>query len=375
MKQVSIVFLFFFIIGCSQEKQPPQQQPPMTIPIAKPLLKKIIEWDEYTGRFQAVSRVEVRARVSGYVDEIKFKDGQMVKKGDVLFVIDKRPFQLQIELANAELQSAIIAWEQAKTEFERIEKLKETLAASKEEYDQRNFALRRAQSTVSAAQASLNIAKLNLEFTEVKAPVSGRLSRDLVNVGNLISGGNSGATLLTTIVTIDPIHFYFEANEAQLLKYVRLNQSGERTGSRDKANPIKVKLMDEEDYVHRGRMDFVDNSVDFETGTIQGRAIFPNKDGLIHPGMFGRAQLIGSGKYEAMLIPDHIISTDQSNKFIYVVTKENKIERRYITLGPLHQKKLRIVRKGLTKDDQVVVGHIQKVRSGMTVNPTLETIK
>ena len=375
MKDICIfVFTVLLLLGCSPRNEPQQEPPTMSVPVAKPLVKKIIDWDEYTGRFHAISRVEVRARVGGYVEEIKFQDGQIVKEGDVLFVIDKRPFQFRVDSAQSELKSAELEVQLAQIEFNRVQRLRKTLAASKEEYEQKNFALYRARAKVESAKATLALGKLNLTLTEVKAPISGRVGRDLINAGNLISGGDSQATLLTTIVSLDPIHFYFEANEAQLLKYIRLNKSGQRKASRDKANPIKVKLLDEEKFVHRGQMDFVDNAIDLQTGTMQGRAIFPNRDGIIQPGMFGRAQLVGSGKYEAILIPDKLIVTDQSNKFVYVVSKDNEIQRRYITLGPLHQKTMRVIRKGLDKDDTVVIGHVQKIYSGMKVNPVVKAI-
>ncbi|MEM8906648.1 MAG: efflux RND transporter periplasmic adaptor subunit [Bacteroidota bacterium] len=361
------------------EAPPPEQTetpppPKLNVEVAKPILKEIIEWDEYTGRFEATERVEVRARVSGYVEAVKFRDGQMVRKGQPLFVIDQRPFQISLQQNKAGLERAKAEFRQAQSNFNRVKSLKDSRAISQEEYDQREQLMVAAEAGVAAAEAQVSRAELDLEFTTVLAPISGRVSRDLVNPGNLITGGDANGTLLTTIVSLDPIHFYFEGSEADLLKYIRLDRTGSRKGSREQANPVLARLLDEEEYVHEGKMDFVDNEVDFGTGTIQGRAIFKNPDYVIESGMFGRARLLGSGKYEAILIPDQIIGTDQSKKFVYVLDENNKIAMRNVELGPLHEQSLRIVRKGLQANDQIVLNNIQKIFPGMEINPVDGTI-
>lgn len=353
-------------ISESQEAVAPP--PPPEVTVATPLKKMVIDWDEYTGRFQAVERVEVQSRVDGYLDDIRFQDGQMVEKGDVLFVIDQRPFQIALEGAQADLRQAEAEAKRAESEFNRFRQLVESQTVSEEEFEERRQTMFATRAQVEAAKAAVDDAKLNLEFTEVRAPISGRVSRDRVSVGNLISGGSTGATLLTTIVSVDPIHFYFEASESQLLKYTRLNNSGARPGSRDKANPVYVRLMDEDDFVHQGSMDFVDNEVDLGTGTIEGRALFENSEGIIEPGMFGRARLLGSGEYQALLVPDAAIGTDQSQKFVYVVDDDNQVEMRFVQLGPLQDNDLRVIRDGLDETDRVVIGGIQRVRAGSPVN-------
>lgn len=341
------------LASCKDDQKGPAA-PPVTV--SSPFLQKLTEWDEYTGRFRATDRVEIRARVSGYLDEIQFVDGQEVKKGDVLFVIDPRPFRIALDRADAQ-------YDLAQKEFNRYQRLAKTSASSVQSLDERAQQLR-------DAKASLDQARLNLEFTQVKSPIKGRVSRHLVDRGNLISGGDVGATLLTTIVSEDPVHFYFDASEQEFLKYARLDREGSRESSRTNPRPVLVKLQDEKEFVHKGKMDFVDNELDRSTGSIQGRAIFDNKDGALLPGLFGRLRLAGSGEYEALLIPDEAISTNQTQKIVYTVNAEQMIEPRPVTLGPLHEGKWRIVRSGLTTEDKVVWAGIAKVRPGMKVTPT-----
>lgn len=364
---VLLVALSTACVGESQEVNAPP--PPPQVTVATPLQKPVVDWDEYTGRFLPVERVEVRARVDGYLDEIRFQDGEMVDKGDVLFVIDQRPFQIAVERVQAELRQAEAESRRAESEFNRFSQLRESQTVSEEEFEERRQNMFGNQARVQAARAAVDEAELNLQFTEVTAPISGRVSRDRVSVGNLISGGSTGATLLTTIVSLDPIHFYFEASESDLLKYTRLNNSGARPGSRNKPNPVEVRLLDEDEFLHRGQMDFVDNEVDLGTGTIEGRALFDNPDGVIEPGMFGRARILGSGEYQALLVPDAAIGTDQSRKFVYVIDAENQVEMRFVQLGPLQEGDLRVIREGLDKNDRVVISGIQRVRAGSPVSP------
>ncbi|WP_422106494.1 efflux RND transporter periplasmic adaptor subunit [Winogradskyella sp.] len=341
----------------------------LPVEVAFPVFEKITEWDEYTGRFEASNRVEVRARVSGYIENVSFKDGQSVNKGDVLFTIDQRPFKIALSQARASYGQAQARLTIAQDNFDRVKSLRESGAVSVEEYDSRKQALAGAKATLQLAQASVDNAKLNLEFTKVKAPISGRVSRDMVNEGNLIDGGSSNSTLLTTIVATSPIHFYFKGSESDYLKYSRLAQSGERASSRSTANPVLLKLQDEADYTHKAVMDFVDNEIDRSTGTIEGRATLENKDGLIEPGMFGKARLLGSAEHEAIMIPEEIIGTNQSVRFVYVLTEDHTVTTKNVELGPLHTNGLRIIRKGLNPDDKLITNNIQKIRPGVAVSP------
>ncbi len=356
-------------------KETAQNEPQgLPVEVSNPVFEKITEWDEYTGRFEASNRVEVRARVSGYIENVSFKDGQSVSKGDVLFTIDQRPFKIALNQARASYGQAQARLTIAQDNYARVQSLRESGAVSAEEYDSRKQALAGAKAALQLAQASVDNAKLNLEFTKVKAPISGRVSRDMVNVGNLIDGGSSNSTSLTTIVSTSPIHFYFRGSESDYLKYSRLAQNGERSSSRSTANPVFLKLQDEEEYVHEAVMDFVDNEIDRSTGTIEGRATLENKDGLIEPGMFGKARLLGSAEHEAILIPDEIIGTNQSVRFVYVLGEGNMVATKNIELGPLHTNGLRIVRNGLSPEDLLITNNIQKIRPGVAVSPIQKSL-
>ncbi|MBP2831036.1 efflux RND transporter periplasmic adaptor subunit [Aquimarina sp. U1-2] len=366
----AIVLLTVFLIfnGC-KEKDEKQEQALLEAKVCKPKAEKITEWDEYTGRFEATDFVEVRARVSGYIDHVNFTDGQTVKKGDVLFIIDQRPFLIALQQAKAAFGEANANLKQAQDNFTRVESLRESGAVSIEEYDRRQQGRARSQASLQLAQARVDEAKLNLEFTKVRAPISGRISRDLVNEGNLINGGTANSTILTTIVSTDPIYFYFTGSEADFLKYSRLDQKGERNSSREEANPVFIRLQDEKEYAHEGKMNFVDNQIDQNTGTIEARAILDNKDGLLEPGMFGRARLLGSAEHQAIMIPDEIIGTNQSVRYVYTVNDANEVSVTNVELGPLHTNGLRIVRNGLKANDKIVTSNIQKIRPGITISP------
>ncbi|MEP1447289.1 MAG: efflux RND transporter periplasmic adaptor subunit [Paraglaciecola sp.] len=346
---------FLILAGCSEQDTQTQQMPTPEVDVSHPIQAVITQWDEYTGRFAAVNQVEIRARVSGYLLKANFKDGQSVKKGEVLFVIDQRSFKIA-------LKSAESRYELAKKELERGKDLRSKNSLSQEEVDRRT-------NEFDLAQAALENAKLEMEFTEVKSPIDGVVSRDYVNVGNLVTGGASGATLLTTVVSVDPIHFYFDAGERDLLKYIRLSQSDKRESSRTKSNPVQIRLQDEQEFSHFGVMDFVDNQIDSGTGTIQGRAILDNPGGFILPGFFGRMRLLSQENVSVILIPDTSVNTDQSRKFVYVVTSENKIQRKFVTLGELHTQELRVITEGLNADDNIVVNGMMRARPGATVSP------
>jgi RND family efflux transporter MFP subunit len=355
------------LAGCDDRKGPAQAgAPPVTV--ANPTARRITEWDDYTGRFQATEYVELRARVNGYLESINFTDGQIVKKGDLLFVIDPRPYQATADSATAALAQAQARLELANREQVRAASLAKTQNGSIESLDKAVQEQRGATGAVEAAQAELRRAQLDLEFTHITAPVTGRIGRHQVSIGNLIGGGEANSTLLTTIVSLDPIYFYFDADQNSYLKYQRLDLAGQRPSSRDVPNPVRLALNDEKDFPHQGHMDFVDNQIDFSTGTIRGRAIFDNADLIFTPGMFARIQLLGKPEHDAILLPDEAIGTDQARRFVYVLGDGNVATPREVKLGPIIDG-LRVVRSGLTASDRVVVNGLQRVRAGQPVSP------
>jgi membrane fusion protein, multidrug efflux system len=364
-----LVGLIFWLHGCKgQEATTP---PPPKVTISQPVARELIEWDEYTGRLEAVDFVEVRAQVSGYLQSIHFKDGGIVKKGDLLFIIDPRPFQAELDSKEAELRLAQARLELARSDLTRVKELVGTHAIADTEVDTKVSNERAAEATVQQSEAAVQAAKLNVEFTQVRAPIQGRISRELVTDGNLINGG-TGGTLLTTIVSLDPIYCYAEADEESYLRYTRLAQEGNRPSSRDVRNPAYLALADETGFPHKGYMDFVDNRLDPDTGTIRGRAIFPNPDFTLTPGEFARIRIPGSGKYQAILIPDEAIGSDQSQRFVMIVNDQNTTEYRKVVLGPMVNG-LRIIREGLKPEDWLIVKGVQRVvRPGLKVDPTRE---
>jgi len=355
------------LAGCDDRKGPPQAgAPPVTV--ANPTARRITEWDDYTGRFQATEYVELRARVNGYLQSIDFTDGQIVKKGDLLFVIDPRPYQATADSATAAVAQAQARLELANREQVRAASLAKTQYGSVETLDKAVQEQRAATGAVQAAQAELRRAQLDLEFTHITSPVTGRIGRHQVSIGNLISGGEANSTLLTTVLSLDPIYFYFDADQNSYLKYTRLNLTGQRRSSRDVPNPVRLALADEKDFPHQGHMDFVDNQIDFGTGTIRGRAIFDNPDLVFTPGMFARIQLLGEPEHDALLLPDEAIGTDQARRFVYVLGDGNVATPREVKLGPIIDG-LRVIRSGLTVSDKVVVNGLQRVRAGQPVTP------
>ena len=353
--------------GCSREMTAP---PPPETNVAQVISRRITDWDEFTGRFQAVESVEVRPRASGYIDQVLFREGQLVKKDEVLFVIDRRPYQADYDRARAGLALANSQYELAKLEAERVQKLKDSGAVSREELDQRVSLLNQQEAGVTAAKAALDSAGLMLSFTKVIAPIDGRVGRAEVTRGNLVTGGNTGGTLLTTIVSLDPIYVYFEGDENAYLRYTALAREGERASSRDVRNPVRVGLADEQGFPHEGRMDFVDNQLNVTTGTIRGRAVLDNREGRFTPGLFARIQLLGTAEHDAILIEERAVGTDQSQNFVLVVGKDNKLEYRAVELGRSTEG-LRIVRKGLKPDEVIVTAGLQRVRPGMQITPKL----
>jgi membrane fusion protein, multidrug efflux system len=368
---VLTVGLAAMLAGCSEQK--PQQAAAATAPpgvtVAQPVKRTVTDWEEFTGRFEAVEEVQVRARVGGYVTSVEFQDGAIVHKGDLLYVIDSRPFEAVADQAEGQLADAKAKIELAKREFDRAATLNKTEAVSDSIVDQRRQALQSAEATAIQAEGIQKAAKLNVEFTHVVAPITGRISRHLVSAGNLVQGSDNGAsTLLTSIVTLDPIYIYFDMDEATYQNNSRLWFEGKRPSSRDTANPVQVTLTGETKPSHDGSINFLDNRLDASTGTLRSRALIKNTDLSILPGQFGRVRLIGSSPYEALLIPDAAVATDQSRKIVFVVKPDDTVEARAVMLGPLDDG-LRVIREGLKDDDRVIVDGIQRARVGAKVSP------
>jgi RND family efflux transporter MFP subunit len=364
-----IVLLAVFLSGCGDK--PPQQAaaapPPVTV--AQPVKRTVTDWDEFTGRFDAVEEVQVRARVGGFVTNVEFRDGAFVNTGDLLYVIDSRPFEAVAEQADGQVSDARAKAELAKRELDRALALNQTQAVSDSIVDQRRQTLQAAKAAETQAEGALKAAQLNIEFSHVIAPMAGRVSRHLVSVGNLVTGSdNGGGTLLTSIVSLDPIYVYFDMDEATYLKYNRLYFEGKRPSSRENPNPVQVTLTGETKPSHEGKVDFLDNRLDVSTGTLRGRAVIPNKDFSILPGQFGRVRLIASAPYEALLLPDTAIATDQSRKIVFVVKDDDTVEAKPVVLGPLDDG-LRVVREGLKPEDRVIVDGLQRARVGAKVSP------
>ncbi|WP_231753641.1 efflux RND transporter periplasmic adaptor subunit [Rosistilla carotiformis] len=389
-----------------------------TVTVASPVTKQIVEWDAYTGRLEAVDFVEIRARVGGYLQSIYFDEGQVVQAGDLLFTIDPRPFQAELNAAKARLrqsqsqlkQTAAMINEakaralqsEAKLElaslrYKRTQTLTRQSAASQEELDEREAEFLQAKAdiegvqagissaeaahataevAIEVAQAGVETAELNLQYTQITAPVTGRISRQYVTEGNLIAGGSSTSSLLTTITSMNPIYCVFDANEQDVLKYSRLARSGERESSRVAKNPVFLGLVDEQGFPHHGHMDFVDNRFDANTASMRARCVFPNEDNLLLPGMFGRIRIPGSAAKQAVLIPDSAIGTDQSTQYVYVVDGD-MIKRRAIKTGPIVDG-LRVIREGLVGDETLVIEGLLQARPDLkvkTVEGTIEVVE
>lgn len=337
------------------------------VTVAAPLAKKITRWDEYTGRFEAIESVEIRPRVSGYIDSISFADGQIIRKGDLLFTIDPRPYQIAVDSARADVTKSRAQVVFATADYERGMQLVESRTVPVKDLEQRRANLDTARAQAISADAALRNAELNLEWTQVRAPIGGRISDHRVGIGNLVSGGQTGATLLTTIVSTDPIHFVFDASEADYIRYSRLAASGQRPSSRDVGNEVQVRLADEQGWPHRGKMNFVDNQLNARSGTIRGRAVLDNKDLFLTPGTFGRLRLSG-GVFDGLLIPDAAVVSDQAHKIVMTVGADNKVVPKPVTLGPMSEG-LRVVQSGLTTEDRVIIAGLASpfVRPGATV--------
>jgi membrane fusion protein, multidrug efflux system len=355
-------------VACADTSAQPAPPASPQVTVAAALDREITEWDEFTGRLEAVDSVEVRPRVSGYVSSVGFHEGAVVRKGDVLFQIDPRPFQAEVDRLRAELTRARATVQRAGSELQRAERLRAENAISQEEHDRRGSFAQESAAQVSAVEAALRAVELNLEFTRVTSPITGRVSRALVTQGNLVSSGPGEATLLTTVVSLDPMHAHFDADERIFLKYSAL--AGNRTNGRRFSLPIRMALANEEGFPRTGHMDFLDNRLNSVSGTIRGRAVFANADGALTPGLFVRLQVAGNGSSRALLIQDRAVGTDLDKKFVFVMGPDKTIQYRPVQLGPVVDG-LRIVRSGLEVGDLVVVNGLQRVRPGVTVNPVM----
>lgn len=354
--------------GCKKDQQAAATPPPPQVTVAPVEQREIVEWDEFTGRTDAVELVEVRPRVSGHIENVGFQSGQLVKKGDVLFKIDARWHKAAADRFQAEYQQAKVRLETAEREAGRMKNLLANKAISTEEAEGRESRHTEAKSALLAAEAALNSAKLDLEFTEIRSPISGRVSRALVTEGNYISGLPGSATLLTTIVSVDPIYVYADVDENSLLKFNALTRDDKVVSNGKGQIPVELQLADEQGFNHKGRIESFDNRLNPETGSILLRAVFPNPNGAIVPGLFARIRVPGSAKYQALLVDEKAIGTDQAQKFVLALTPTNTVEYRAVKLGPAIQGK-RIVRTGLQPGDQVVVNGLQRARPGMPVTP------
>jgi RND family efflux transporter MFP subunit len=364
----AIALLCAALAGCGEGGPPPRAAAPVPpVTVVRPVQRTVVDYDEYVGRFVAVDSVELRLRVSGYLQTVHFTDGQIVKKGDLLFTIDRRPFQMALNQARAMLAQARANLAFTENDLARAQQLVRDKTITEQVFEQRTQAKRVSEAAVQANEALVQQAELDYqEFSEMRAPITGRIGDRRVSPGNLVTGGTGGnTTLLATIVSIDPIRFEFTFDEASYLRYERA-QKGAGRGSAE--TPVKLKLIDEADFTHDGHIDFVDNAISQTSGTIRGRAVFSNPNGLLTPGMFGRLQVPGSAPYPALLVEDKAIGTEQAKKFVYVADASDTARQTYVTLGPISEG-LRVIRSGLAADDRVIVDGLTLLRAGTKVSP------
>ncbi len=356
--------------GCKKNAASPEQGP-LPVNVVTAHEREVTEWDEFTGRIEAVQSVEIRARVSGYLTSVNFKAGALVNEGDLLFVIDPRPYQADLDRAKAQLDQAEAQLKLAQIDFNRAEELREKKIVSAEEYDQKAAARLQAEASVRAAQAALDAAALNLEYTRIKSPITGRVSNERVTAGNLVTAGTGEGMVLTTVVSVDPFYVYIDADENSVLKYLKLREEGTRTSAVDAQIPAFIELANETGFPHEGYIDFVDNRLDPNTGTQRARGVFKTWNSRLAPGFFVRMRIPGAGKYQAVLIDDKVISSQQGVKYLFVVNPDNTVARHNLETGPLFEGK-RIVKKGLQDGEKVVATRLQMVQPGMAVVPVPE---
>jgi len=367
---LTILLAGIFLSACKPATgaRAPVEPPPPAVTVATPVIREVIDWDEFTGRLTSPETVEIRSRVSGYLDQVHFKEGAEVDQGALLFTIDPRPYKAIVQGMEARVGSARSRTELAASEAKNAIALKDTQAISAEETQRRIKIASESESILRAAEAELEEAKLNLQFTEVHAPIAGRLSDARVTKGNLVTGGIQDASLLTTIVSLDPIYCYLEADERSVLKYRELHRQGSRISAQFGKVEAEMELANETGFPHKGYIDFVDNQLDPTTGTIRARAVFENKDKLMAPGFFARVRIPGSGKYEGRLILDRAVADDQGRSFVWVIDAENNATYRPVVTGPLVDG-LRVVREGIEAGERIVIDGIMAVRNGRKVTP------
>ena len=358
-----------FLAACAAKK--PDAPPTPLVAVSKPLQKDVVDWDDYVGRFEAIQDVQVRPRVSGQITRIAFREGVEVKQGQFLFEIDPRPFRAALGQAQGQAARAAAAYANAQAERTRAAALLQDHAVSQEEFEQKDAAERSTKADLQAAKANVDARALDLEFATVRSPIAGRVSDKRVSIGDYVTAGQ---TLLTRVVTIDPIWFSFDGAESFYLKYTRQAERGERASSRYAANPVDIKLADEAAYRWHGQMSFVDNAIDRNSGTIRAHAVLRNPQGFLAPGMFGRARLLGSGAYHAMLIPDEAIVTDQTRRTVFVVGRDGKVAMRNVATGPLVEG-LRVIKTGIGPDDLVVLDGLARLGPGAPVRTHLSPIQ
>jgi RND family efflux transporter MFP subunit len=370
MLRIPAAIVMLVAVSACSPKAPPAPAP-QQVSVANPLSKTVVDWDEYIGHFEAPQSVELRARVTGQVAQILFRDGQDVREGQPLFIIDPQPYKAALDQAQAAVESARATLQNATSIEARSADLEQTHAVSKEELEANQAQVRTATAALHAALAAAETADLNYKWTTVRAPVSGRVSSRRVSVGDQVQ---SGTTLLTTVASLDPIWFVFDGAESFYLKYLRQAHDGQRPSSRDFANPIDIRLSDETSFSHRGKMVFVDNAIDTESGTIQAHAVLDNHDHFLTPGMFGRARLLGSGAYHAVLVPDEAIVSTQSVKEVFVLARDGAVTKRVVEPGP-EVLGLRAIKAGLAPTDLVILDHVTQLKPGMKVTPKRTSIK
>jgi multidrug efflux system membrane fusion protein len=356
--------------GCVKQNNDPKGPPPPHVTFNHPVVGPVMEWDVYPGRLEAVDEVQIRSRVSGYLQSIHFKDGAEVQKGDLLFVIDPRPYEAALHQAEAELLRAQTHLELAKNDAERATRLLKSKAISEEEADARAKAEKEAEAALNSQKAAVAAARLNVDFTRITAPISGRISRKMITEGNLVNGNQGQSTLLTTIVSLDPIYCYFDADEQSALKYQTLLRTGKMHTVGTNQIPAEFELSNETNFPHHGFIDFVENQVNPTTGTLRMRAVFPNPgpQRILQPGYFGRVRVPGSEEYQGLLIAEQAVGTDQSQKFVYTLSSSNTVQYTPITMGPPY-KGMRVVKDGLTPESKVIVNGLMSIRPGATVVP------
>jgi len=357
------------LAGCNQSQQQAGGPPPPAVTVAKPVQRTVVDQDEYVGRFVAVNSVEIRSRLSGYLSEIHFKDGQSVKEGDLLFTIDRRPFEIALEQMRANLAQSRANLAFAEADLTRGQALLANKTLTEQAYDQRTQAKNVASAAVAAQEAMVHSAELDLDqYSQIRSPIDGRIGDRRVAIGNLVTGGAGGGnTLLATVVSVDPIRFEFTFDEQSYLRYVRYASASKEVAALNGNVPVALELIDEHDFKHTGKIDFVDNAINTSTGTIRGRAVFDNAEGIFTPGMFGRLRVPGSPPYAALLVPDAAVGSEQIRKYVLVVDDGGMVKQKYVTLGQIDDG-LRVIKDGLDANDRVIVNGLMRARAGIKVN-------